>query len=214
LIGINAGSAKDAISGKACHQFQWADSLLHHLGPKLQDESRSMTQHLKPTGKFVSFGDDEIIVSKTDLRGRITYANDVFIRVARYSEAELLGQPHNFVRHPDMPRCVFKLLWDRLAAQQEIFAYVLNMNASGDGYWVLAHVTPTYGPAGDVISYHSTRRKPAPAAVSKATDLYRQLRKIENAPNSRKDGMQAGFDFLINLLAKSGVGYDEFVLSL
>ena len=65
---------------------------------------------------------DEIIVSKTDLKGRITYANDVFQRVSGYTAKELLGQPHSIIRHPDMPRCIFKLLWDRLEAKEEIFA--------------------------------------------------------------------------------------------
>ena len=173
-----------------------------------------MAQRPLPTGRDVTFGEDEIIVSKTDLRGRITYVNDVFTRVACYREPELLGQPHSIIRHPDMPRCVFKLLWDTLTAKQEIFAYVLNMNAKGDGYWVLAHVTPSYGPTGDIISYHSNRRKPANAAVDKARDLYRKLREIENTPDSRKDGMQSAFDFLVNTLQTQGVGYDEFVLSL
>jgi PAS domain S-box-containing protein len=173
-----------------------------------------MAQRPRPTGRDVTFGENEIIVSKTDLRGRITYVNDVFMRVACFSEAELLGQPHSIIRHPDMPRCVFKLLWDTLAQGQEIFAYVLNMNAKGDGYWVLAHVTPSYGVNGDVVSYHSNRRKPAATAVSKARDLYRTLRDIENAPDSRKDGMQAAFDFLVSTLQQQGIGYDEFVLSL
>jgi len=82
---------------------------------------------IAPTGMERRFEEDEIIVSKTDLKGRITYANQVFLRVAGYSEKEVLGQPHNLIRHPDMPRCVFKLLWDTLEAKREIFAYVLNM---------------------------------------------------------------------------------------
>jgi PAS domain S-box-containing protein len=75
-----------------------------------------------PSGVERTFGEDEIIVSKTDVKGRITYANQVFLRVAGYTERELLGQPHNIIRHPDMPRCVFKLLWDTLEAKREIFA--------------------------------------------------------------------------------------------
>ena len=63
-----------------------------------------MRQHIRPTGRERVFGEDEIIVSKTDLRGKITYANDVFLRVSGYTEEQLLGQPHSIVRHPDMPR--------------------------------------------------------------------------------------------------------------
>jgi hypothetical protein len=88
------------------------------------------------------------------------------------------------------------------------------MNAKGDGYWVLAHVTPSFGPNGDVTGYHSNRRKPADTAVAKARNLYRKLREIESAPDSRKDGMQSAFDFLVNTLQTQGIGYDEYVLSL
>ena len=72
-------------------------------------------QAVPPSGREVSFGQDELIVSKTDLKGHITYANHVFQRVSGYTEAELMGQPHNLIRHPGMPSCVFKLLWDTLA---------------------------------------------------------------------------------------------------
>ena len=67
---------------------------------------------VQPSGREVLFDPAETIVSKTDLRGAIQYANDVFLRVAGYTEAELIGQQHNIIRHPDMPRCVFTLLWD------------------------------------------------------------------------------------------------------
>ena len=78
-----------------------------------------------PTGREAFFAPEDIIVSKTDLRGVITYANGVFQRVSGYSEAELIGRPHNLIRHPDMPACVFRLLWDALNEGSEIFAYVL-----------------------------------------------------------------------------------------
>ena len=74
-----------------------------------------MTKSPYVTGKEAFFGDDEIIVSKTDLKGHITYANDVFLKIAGYTEAEVLGRPHNLIRHPDMPRCVYKLLWDTIS---------------------------------------------------------------------------------------------------
>src|SRR5689334_2578922 len=96
----------------------------------------------RPTGVERTFGADEIIVTKTDPRGVITYANEVFLRVSALTEAEAAGQPHSIIRHPDMPRAVFKLLWDTLGERQEIFAYVKNLAADGAHYWVFAHVTP------------------------------------------------------------------------
>ncbi len=87
---------------------------------------------VRPTGRERTFHEDEIIVSKTDLKGVITYANQVFVRVAGYSEQELLGQPHNLIRHPDMPKCVFKLLWDTISQGNEIFVN------GGEKVWRLA----------------------------------------------------------------------------
>ena len=75
-----------------------------------------------PTGREAGFGEEEIIVSKTDEKGRIPYANDVFLRVSAYSLNEVVGAPHSIIRHPEMPRCVFKLFWDTIAAGKEIFA--------------------------------------------------------------------------------------------
>src|SRR5580704_8741733 len=94
---------------------------------------------VRPTGRERTFPEDEIIASKTDVKGVITYANRTFMEVSLYSEEELLGQPHSIVRHPDMPRCVFKLLWDTIQKGDEIFAYVKNMCKNGDFYWVFAH---------------------------------------------------------------------------
>ena len=173
-----------------------------------------MRQKPVPTGRETSFGEDEIIVSKTNLTGKIVYCNKVFIRVAGYTEAELIGAPHSIIRHPDMPRAVFKLLWDTIQAKQEIFAYVLNMDASGNGYWVLAHVTPSLSDTGEIVGYHSNRRKPSTAAVEKVRGLYRDLVAIEKAPPSRKDGMVAAYDELVSRLTQMKLDYDEFVLSL
>lgn len=169
---------------------------------------------VQPTGRERTFGRDEIIVSKTDLKGRITYCNDVFRRVAGYEEHELLGQPHSIIRHPDMPRCVFKLLWDTIEAKGEIFAYVKNMCHNGDHYWVLAHVTPSLAADGSILGYHSSRRLPNPAAVATIEGIYRDLKAVEDKPDNRKDGMTAAYDHLVGLLKSQGVGYDQFVLSL
>jgi len=87
---------------------------------------------VQPTSRERLWGEEEIIVSKTDLKGIITYANRTFLKVSGYSEEELLGKPHSIIRHPDMPRCVFKLLWDTIEAGREILAYVKNMAKNGD----------------------------------------------------------------------------------
>lgn len=167
------------------------------------------------TGVERFFDKNEVIVSKTDLKGRITYANDVFQRIAGYTEQELLGQPHSIVRHPAMPRCVFKLLWDTLASGEEIFAYVINRSRNGDHYWVFAHVTPSFDEQGNIISYHSSRRVPRRDVIDGViTPLYKQLLDIENSFPNSKEGMAASFQAVLDLLNEKGVGYDELIFSL
>lgn len=166
------------------------------------------------TGHERFFGADEIIVSKTDPKGRIIYANEVFLRVADFSESELLGQPHSVIRHPAMPRCVFKLLWDTIEAGREIFAYVVNRARNGDHYWVFAHVTPTFDAGGKIISYHSNRRVPERGAVDKAAALYKELLTVEERHADRKEGMAASTRVLVETLTKLGMPYDEFVFAL
>lgn len=171
--------------------------------------------HLRTTGKEVFFKPEDIIVSKTDLKGRLTYANRVFINISGYTEEELLGQPHSILRHPDMPRCVFKLLWDTIQSGSEIFAYVINRCKNGDHYWVLAHVTPSVGPGGDVVGYHSNRRVPDSNIVKETiTPLYQALLEEENKHSNRKDGMEAGFNMFLNVLKEKGMEYDELVFAL
>jgi len=173
-----------------------------------------MANSIHLTGVERTFGTNEIIVSKTDTAGRIIYANEVFLRVAGFKEAEIIGQPHSIIRHPAMPRCVFKLLWDTIATGKEIFAYVLNRARDGDQYWVFAHVTPTFDSSRNIVSYHSNRRSPKPEAVAKAKGLYEQLLAIENGHSDRKVGMEASFKALVDQLGALGVPYDEFVFSL
>ncbi len=171
-------------------------------------------QAIRPTGVENLLSEEELIVSKTDLKGRITYANDVFIRMAKYSYKELMGAPHSLIRHPDMPRCVFKLLWDTLGSRQEIFAYVVNPAKDGSHYWVFAHVTPTLDERGNIVGYHSNRRKPEPAQLDRIRPIYKALCAEEARHANAKDGMRASFDMMVGLLKQQGVGYDEFVLSL
>ncbi len=169
---------------------------------------------ITPTGIECPFDDDELIVSKTDLKGHITYANDVFLRLAKYAAKDVIGAPHSLIRHPDMPRCIFKLLWDTIQAKKEIFAYVVNMASDGDHYWVFAHVTPTLDARQNVTGFHSNRRKPSKEQVDKVKALYAGLRAEEERHDSRKDGMLRGHEMLMAHLKEKGVGYDEFVFAL
>ena len=166
------------------------------------------------TGVERMFGADEIIVSKTDTKGRITYANRVFCRMAGYTQAELIGKAHNIIRHPDMPRCVFKYLWDTIASGHEVFAYVVNRCKNGDHYWVFAHVTPTFDKHGRIISYHSSRRVPSRSALAKVRPIYQALLEVERRHSLPRDQWAASLPVLVDHLKKAGMTYDEFVFSI
>jgi PAS domain S-box-containing protein len=159
----------------------------------------------RPTGRERLFGADEIIVSKTDPKGIITYANEVFLRVSVYDEADVVGQPHSLIRHPDMPRAIFALMWDVIASGKEITAFVLNLASDGEHYWVLAHVTPTFGPGGAIIGYHSNRRLPDRAAVARVAALYALLRDVERLHSAPREALAASRERL-----REAAGDDRF----
>jgi len=174
----------------------------------------TVSEDISLTGVERSFGKDDIIVSKTDLKGKITYANDTFLEIADYTESEVMGAPHSLIRHPEMPRAVFKLLWDTVQTGKEIFAYVVNRTKGGDHYWVLAHVTPDFDASGNVSGYHSNRRVPEESALAKVKPLYEQLRAEERHHSDPKTGLEASTKILTDLLEENGVPYDQFILSL
>ena len=151
----------------------------------------------------------DYIVSKTDLSGKIIYGNQYFIKISGYEEDELIGVPHSILRHPDMPRIVFKLLWERIKNKEEIFAYVKNMSKDGSYYWVFANVTATLDGNGTIRDFHSVRRKPSDKAMEVIPQLYEKLLLAE-----RSGGMDASKTLLFKILNDQGIGYDEFVLAL
>lgn len=160
-------------------------------------------------GNELTFGDDEFIVSKTNLQGRIVYGNDLFIKISGYEEEELLDKPHNILRHPDMPALIFTLLWEKIRKGEEIFAYVKNKTKQGDFYWVFAHVTASLDSSGQIIGYHSVRRHPTKEALSVIKPLYTDLLRTE-----KSGGVNASRTHLQSILNQKGVDYDEFILSL
>ena len=172
-----------------------------------------MKPDITPTQREIMLGENDVIVSKTDLKGRITYANRQFMRIANYSEKQLLNIQHNIIRHPDMPRGAFKLLWDALKREQEFFAYVKNMTAEGDHYWVFANITPDYDASGKMVGYFSFRRKPRKEALAVVEPLYREMLAIEKAAGAAK-APEASATFLLDKVKAMGMSYDQFILGL
>jgi PAS domain S-box-containing protein len=170
-----------------------------------------MKSRITPTSAERSLGDEDFIVTKTDPKGRILYANRIFIALSGYTEAELLGSQHNIIRHPDMPRSVFKLLWDTIAAGQEFMGYVKNLAKDGSYYWVLATVTPDRDAQRNITGYTSVRRKPRADAVRAVSALYQEMLAAENRAGAR-DAIAAGNAVLQQ--AMNGKSYEQFVLAL
>jgi len=170
-----------------------------------------VSERPKPKNIEVPYPKTELnlIVSKTDLKGKITYCNELFIHMSRYEEQELLGKPHNIIRHPDMPRIIFKLLWDTIQSGNEINAYVKNMAKDGAYYWVFANVTPSFDKNDNIIGYFSVRRPPKKEALEIIEPLYRHLLSLE-----QQGGMEASKKYLDTLLQKKELSYEEFILSI
>lgn len=172
-----------------------------------------MKPSINPIDHEIRLGDDEFIVSKTDTKGIITYCNRVFMHIAGYSEAELIGKQHNIVRHPDMPRGVFRFLWQTLQEGEEFFGYVKNMCKSGAYYWVFANVTPDYDSRGRVIGYYSVRRKPSEHAINAITPIYKEMLALETRTGA-KNGPDASMLLLQEKLDAMGTTYNDLVMSL
>ena len=154
---------------------------------------------------------DELFFSATDRKGIITSGNSVFVRVSGYGRDELVGRAHNLVRHPDMPRAVFQVLWDYLEAGRPIAAYVKNLAKNGNHYWVVATVAPT-----EDGGYLSVRIKPTAGIRDVVEPLYAQVRAheraLEAAGTPRKEVVAAGLELLVELIGKAGfASYDDLM---
>lgn len=188
---------------------------VHAAEPRRSAAERKLARIVQPTMTERFFDENDIIVSKTNPKGHLTYVNRTFMAISDYSESELLGQPHSLIRHPDMPRAVFKLFWARLQEKREVFAYVKNMARNGDFYWVLAHATPSIGPSGELLGYHSNRRVPDRRVIGEVVvPFYRDMKRIEDAEPDRRISLEQSWRQLNALLQQRGVDYDEFVLGL
>ena len=168
---------------------------------------------ITPTYQEIVMRDGDLIVSKTDVKGRITYGNRAFNEYSGFTEKEMMGVQHNIVRHPDMPRAVFKLLWEKIQAGQEVFAFVKNIRKDGAHYWVFANITPSYDVNNNLLGYFSVRRKPNPNAIQQIQPMYREMIQLEKIAGAN-DGMENAIKFLTEALDDLQTTYDDFVLNL
>lgn len=127
---------------------------------------------------------DELIVSRTDLKGNITYANDTFAQISAYEVDELIGKPHNCVRHPDMPKSVFKDLWEKLQTTGKWEGVIKNLRKDQGFYWVYAEISGVYKD-GELIEYKSIRTPISFEDKVKYQLKYDQMKKNSNEPTRR-----------------------------
>jgi aerotaxis receptor len=172
-----------------------------------------MDRRERPNGRFRVVGIDDLFFSTTDRKGVITGANSVFQRLSAFDQGELMGAPHNLIRHPGMPGGAFRLMWDTILARRPFAAYVRNLAKDGYTYWVFATITPL----GD--GFLSVRATPcADKLWQTASDLYEASAALEDAARragqSRAESAAVGLGHLSRLLAKAGfASYDDFMFA-
>ena len=164
---------------------------------------------ITPINKETFLKEEDFIVSKTDLKSRILYGNKIFIDISGYSEEELLDAPHNILRHPDMPRCAFKVLYDHIQNGKEWFGYVKNLRKDGGFYWVFANISPTLDANKNIIDYYSVRRKPRDGFKNIIEPLYAELLSLE-----QNGGMEASLKAVDELLINKKMSFNELMIKI
>ncbi|MBF4491119.1 PAS domain-containing protein [Flavobacterium sp. JLP] len=160
-----------------------------------------------PSDREVDWNKNKVLLSKTDTKGTILYANEDFIDVSGYDEFELIGQPHNIIRHPDMPKVIFKFLWDSIKSSKNIHAIIKNMSKTGRYYWVITDFKIIADSDGEIVGYFGTRKSvPEDIIVKFIEPLYKKLLHIEEA-----SGMLASEEYLVGFLEERKKTYMEYI---
>ncbi len=160
-----------------------------------------------PSDREVDWNKNKVLLSKTDTKGTILYANEDFIDVSGYDEFELIGQAHNIIRHPDMPKVIFKFLWDSIKSSKNIHAIIKNMSKTGRYYWVITDFKIIADSNGEIVGYFGTRKSvPEDIVVKFIEPLYKKLLHIEEA-----SGMLASEEYLLGFLEERKKTYMEYI---
>jgi len=154
----------------------------------------------------ISFSKKKFIVSKTDIKGNILFINKNFSDISGYTEDEIIGEPHNVLRHPDMPRSIFFLVWNSLLSGREVSGVVKNLAKSGEYYWVIADFSIKRDNYGKIQSFTAFRRAAPDQVIEEIDDLYKTMLNIE-----KKHGMEGALSYLESYLEEKHMSYDEFL---
>ena len=160
-----------------------------------------------PTDNEIVLDSKKYIVSQTNPQGFIEYGNDYFVEISKYTEDELIGKPHSIIRHPDMPKVIFKIMWARISKGQNILALVKNLAKDGSFYWVVTEFEPRRDAiSGQIISYTAFRRAAPRDAIEEIAPVYKELVKREN-----EGGMEASEKYLRDFLESKDTTYDDYI---
>ncbi len=164
-------------------------------------------KHPVPTNNEIKLSMKRYIVSKTDAQGKILYGNDYFMEISGYTQKELIGKPHSIVRHPDMPKIAFKLMWDRIEQGKNFMAVVKNLAKDGSYYWVVTDFEPKVDPiSNEIISYTAFRKAAPQKAIDAVIPLYAKLIELEE-----DGGMEASEAYLRSYLEENNTTYDDLI---
>ncbi|TPN85413.1 PAS domain-containing protein [Aquimarina algicola] len=160
----------------------------------------------EPINVEIALDDKKMIMSKANPKGIIEYANDYFIEICGYEEHELIGQPHNAVRHPDMPKVIFKLLWEHLNAKKNIHAIIKNLAKDGRYYWVITDFDVKTDDTGEIVSFVARRKAPPRETIEKIDHLYKKILSVEQA-----SGIEVAEKYLFGFLEEKNMTYDQYI---
>ena len=167
-------------------------------------------QRPTPIDKEVNWNKSLVVISETDVYGRITNVNDVFCNVCGYSATEMVGQPHSIIRHPDMPKLIFKLLWDNIKLGNNFIGVIKNLAKSGEYYWVITDFEMRRDGDGNITHYIARRRSVPKGVIDNyVAPFYDTLLKLEKI-----GGMELSTRFFKNYLAKQGKDYIDFIIDI
>ena len=167
-----------------------------------------MNNYNKISENEINLDMSKVIMSKTNFKGVIQYVNNYFMEVSGYTEEELIGKPHNIIRHPDMPKVIFKIMWERLLKGESIYAAVKNLTKNGDFYWVLTKFETTFDKDGNITA-HYARRKALPLEIRVVFEsLYKTIIAIE------KHDIKLAEETFLEVINDSGLTYDELILEI
>ncbi len=167
------------------------------------------TARPQPTGREIKFSSEKMLVSKTDARGVISYGNQNLMDISGYSDDDLLGTPHNILRHPDMPKAIFYLMWDSIKRGNNIMAVVKNLSKSGDHYWVTTDFDIQKNREGRIRNYIAFRQAASRDVIKTIEPIYSKMLEIE-----KSEGMDASLKYIETFLAEKDISYNDFIEEL